>query len=87
MLLGGIAAETVVFGAYADGAGGARASDLALATDLATRAERHYGLGATLSVELGHGSHPLESIRKRDPELRRLSNAAFASSSTVRSGF
>lgn len=72
MLLGGIAAETVVFGAYADGAGGARASDLALATDLATRAERHYGLGATLSVELGHGSHPLESIRKRDPELRRL---------------
>lgn len=72
MLLGGIAAETVVFGAYADGAGGARASDLALATDLATRAERHYGLGATLSVELGHGSNPLESIRKRDPELRRL---------------
>lgn len=72
MLLGGIAAETVVFGAYADGAGGAPASDLALATDLATRAERHYGLGATLSVELGHGSHPLESIRKRDPELRRL---------------
>lgn len=72
MLLGGIAAETVVFGAYADGAGGARASDLALATDLATRAESHYGLGATLSVELGHGSHPLESIRKRDPELRRL---------------
>lgn len=72
MLLGGIAAETVVFGPYADGAGGARASDLALATDLATRAERHYGLGATLSVELGHGSHPLESIRKRDPELRRL---------------
>ncbi|WP_137129467.1 AAA family ATPase [Rhizobium sp. FY34] len=72
MLLGGIAAETVVFGAYADGAGGARGSDLALATDLATRAERHYGLGATLSVELGHGSHPLESIRKRDPELRRL---------------
>ena len=72
MLLGGIAAETVVFGFHADGAGGAPASDLALATDVATRAERHYGLGATLSVELGHGSHPLESIRKRDPELRRL---------------
>ncbi|MGB3813769.1 MAG: AAA family ATPase [Shinella sp.] len=72
MLLGGIAAETVVFGFHADGAGGAPTSDLALATDLATRTERHYGLGATLSVELGHGSHPLESIRKRDPELRRL---------------
>ncbi|GEO87521.1 MULTISPECIES: AAA family ATPase [Alphaproteobacteria] len=72
VLLGGIAAETVMLGFHGDGAGGAPASDLALATDLATRAERHYGLGATLSVELGHGSHPLESIRRRDPELRRL---------------
>ncbi|MBV2184751.1 MAG: AAA family ATPase [Rhizobium sp.] len=72
MLLGGIAAETVVFGFHADGAGGTPASDLALATDLATRAERHYGLGATLSVELGHGSYPLERLRNRDTELRRL---------------
>ena len=72
VLLGGIAAETVMLGFHGDGAGGAPASDLALATDLATRAERHYGLGATLSVELGHGSHPLESIRRGDPELRRL---------------
>lgn len=72
MLLGGIAAETVVFGYHADGAGGAPSSDLALASDLATQAERHYGLGATLAVELGHGNRPLEGLRERDPELRRL---------------
>ncbi|CAN7238880.1 AAA family ATPase [Pararhizobium sp. LjRoot255] len=75
MLLGGIAAETVVFGYHADGAGGAPSSDLAVASDLATRTERHYGLGATLSVELGKGSNPLEYLRDRDPELRRLVEA------------
>ena len=70
MLLGGIAAETVVFGYHADGAGGAPSSDLAVASDLATRAERHYGLGTTLAVELGKGSRPLEYLRDRDPGVR-----------------
>ncbi len=42
---------------------------------MATSAERHYGLGATLAVELGKGSRPLEYLRDRDPELRRLVEA------------
>ncbi|KGD87644.1 AAA family ATPase [Rhizobium sp. YS-1r] len=75
MLLGGIAAETVVFGFRADGAGGVPSSDLAVASDLATQAERHYGLGDTLSVELGKGSRPFEYLRDRDPQLRRLVDA------------
>ncbi|WP_311272287.1 MULTISPECIES: AAA family ATPase [unclassified Rhizobium] len=74
-LLGGIAAETVVFGHHADGAGGALSSDLAVATDVATRTERHYGLGATLSVELGKGDGGLAHLRDHDLELRRLVEA------------
>lgn len=75
MLLGGIAAEMVVYGYYSDGAGGDPTSDLALASDLATRLERHFGLGESLSVELGRGERPLEYLRDRDPELRRLVDA------------
>lgn len=72
MLLGGIAAETLVYGTHSNGAGGAPSSDLLLASDTATRIERHYGFGEALSVELGKGDRPLEFLRNRDPELRRL---------------
>lgn len=72
MLLGGIAAETVVYGCHADGAGGAPSSDLVVASDIATKLERHYGFGEVLSVELGKGDRPLEYLRDRDPELRSL---------------
>lgn len=75
MLLGGVAAERLVFGHHADGAGGAPMSDLAVATDVATRAERHYGFGDTLSVEIGKGDSALAHLRDRDPELRRLVEA------------
>jgi len=75
MLLGGIAAETVVFGSHADGAGGGATSDLALASDQATMLERYFGLGDSLSVELGKGQRPLEDLRARDGELRRLVEA------------
>jgi SpoVK/Ycf46/Vps4 family AAA+-type ATPase len=75
MLLGGIAAETVVYGCHADGAGGAPTSDLMVASDLATRLERHFGFGGVLSVELGKGDRPLEYLRARDPELRSLVDA------------
>lgn len=75
MFMGGIAAETVVYGNHGDGAGGDPTSDLWMASDLATRAERHYGFGGTLSVELGKGNRPLEYLRERDPELRRLVDA------------
>ncbi|WP_164924410.1 AAA family ATPase [Sinorhizobium fredii] len=75
MLLGGIAAETVVYGCHADGAGGAPSSDLVLASDIATKLERHFGFGEVLSVELGKGDRPLEYLRDRDPELRGLVDA------------
>ncbi len=75
MLLGGIAAETVVYGCHADGAGGAPSSDLVLASDIATKLERHYGFGEVLSVELGKGARPLEYLRDRDPDLRSLVDA------------
>ncbi|MDX3927843.1 MAG: AAA family ATPase [Shinella sp.] len=75
MLLGGIAAETLVYGCHADGAGGAPTSDLMVASDLATRLERHFGFGGVLSVELGKGDRPLEYLRARDPELRSLVDA------------
>ncbi|MBB3389717.1 ATP-dependent Zn protease [Rhizobium sp. BK275] len=75
MLLGGIAAETVVYGCHADGAGGAPSSDLVVASDIATRLERHFGFGEVLSVELGTGSRPLEYLRDQDPDLRSLVDA------------
>lgn len=75
MLLGGIAAETLVYGRHSNGAGGAVSSDLAIASDTATRIERHYGFGEALSVDLGRGERPLEYLRDRDPELRRIVDA------------
>ncbi|PYE93006.1 ATP-dependent Zn protease [Rhizobium sp. PP-F2F-G38] len=75
MLLAGIAAERIVYGKHADGAGGTSGSDLLVASDIATRLERHYGFGEALSVELGKGDRPLEHLRGRDPELRRLVDA------------
>lgn len=75
MLLGGIAAETLVYGCHADGAGGEPSSDLMLASDTATKLERHYGFGEVLSAELGKGDRPLEYLRDRDPELRSLVDA------------
>ncbi|MDW5314494.1 AAA family ATPase [Rhizobium sp. PL01] len=75
MLLGGIAAETLVYGSHADGAGGEPSSDLMLASDTATKLERHYGFGEVLSAELGKGNRPLEYLRGRDPELRSLVDA------------
>lgn len=75
MLLGGIAAEKIVYGKYGDGAGGSSGSDLLVASDIATKIERHYGFGEALSVELGKGDRPLENLRDGDPDLRRLVDA------------
>lgn len=75
MFMGGIAAETIVYGGHADGAGGARSSDLSVASDIATMLERHFGFGEALSVNLGRGDRPLEDLRDRDPDLRRLVDA------------
>lgn len=70
MLLGGIAAENIVFGNQADGAGGVARSDLAIASDLATRIERHFGFGESLVVDIGNGARPLENLRASDTQLR-----------------
>lgn len=72
MLMGGIAAEKLVFGSHADGAGGDPSSDLVIASDIATRIERHYGFGESLTVVLGTGHRPLDALRSTDPELRRM---------------
>jgi cell division protease FtsH len=75
MMLGGIAAEQLVFGDRSDGAGGDPSSDLGIASDVATRMERCLGLGEVLSVEFGKGGRPLEYLRERDPHLRGLVDA------------
>ena len=66
MLLGGIAAETLVFGNHSDGAGGVARSDLAIASDLATRIERHFGFGESLLVDMGNGG-----LATRKPACQR----------------
>jgi cell division protease FtsH len=70
--MGGMAAETVTFGDYSSAAGGDFGSDLAVASDVATMIERRLGFGSNLGFQNGRGSRPLEEMRERDPELRRL---------------
>lgn len=67
--LAGIAAERVVFGNHASGAGGAASSDLAVATDIATRMESNFGFGDSLVVSLGSPQNSLETLRERNPDL------------------
>ncbi|MBD9538934.1 AAA family ATPase [Ensifer sp. ENS04] len=70
LMLGGIAAEWLIFGDHASGAGGRPDSDLVKATDIATVMERYYAYGNWLSCDLGSGDRPLEWLRLSDPELR-----------------
>jgi hypothetical protein len=37
--------------------------------------ERHFGFGESLSVQLGQGDRPLENLRAKDPDLRKLVDA------------
>jgi cell division protease FtsH len=69
MMLGGVAAETIIFGSHSDGAGGVVGSDLAVASDLATMIERHFGFGESMLVDFGNGPRPLEDLRARDAKL------------------
>lgn len=70
MMLGGIAAENIIYGNHSDGAGGVAVSDLAVASDLATIMEKHFGFGESLTVDMGSGNRPLESLRISDAYLR-----------------
>ncbi|WP_276120055.1 AAA family ATPase [Pararhizobium qamdonense] len=67
--MAGIAAERVVFGHHSTSGGGARDSDLCIATDLATGIERYYGFGRNLGLDMESALGALEGPRARDPRL------------------
>jgi cell division protease FtsH len=69
MLMGGIAAEELVFGSYSDGAGGLPGSDLDVATELVTRMELQLGLGASLVSEVNLDGRNLQTIRVQRPDI------------------
>ncbi len=71
ILLGGIAAEELLFGEYGDGAGGDPSADLNRATDLATMLEIRWGFGRTLSVEPADNPRELSGFRQRRKGLQK----------------
>lgn len=76
-LLGGIAAEELLFGEFGNGAGGDPSADLNRATDLATMLEIKWGLGKTLSVEPGDSPRELSAFRHRRKALRKSVEATL----------
>lgn len=76
-LLGGIAAEELLFGEYGNGAGGDPAADLNRATDLATLSEVKWGLGQTLSVEPGDSPRELSAYRLGHKRLHKTVEATL----------
>ncbi|MDH0869796.1 AAA family ATPase [Agrobacterium pusense] len=68
--LGGIAAETVVFEAFFDGAAGSHTADLNTVTRVATLLEAGLGMGHTLMVADNAPSR-LDALRANDPGLRK----------------
>lgn len=65
VMLAGIAAEEVVFGAFADGG----SADLAAATRIATLMESRFGMGGTLRHSMAAGDAELERLRQFDRQL------------------
>lgn len=76
--LGGIAAETVVFEAFFDGAAGSRHADLNTVTRTATLLEAGLGMGHTLVVADNAPSR-LDALRANDSDLRRRVHDIIAS--------
>ncbi|MDK4724931.1 AAA family ATPase [Rhizobium phaseoli] len=68
-LLGGMAAERVVYGDHADGSGGAPSSDLAEATDIATSLVASHGMGSSLVVDSVNAFGNLTLMRNQKPYL------------------
>ncbi|WP_416407211.1 AAA family ATPase [Agrobacterium rosae] len=77
VLLGGMAAERVVFGDYSTGAAGHREADLNIATDLATMMEITWGFGSRLSSEVWKTSDRLAEMRLRKPDLSEAVEATL----------
>ncbi|CDZ55863.1 ATP-dependent zinc metalloprotease FtsH [Neorhizobium galegae bv. orientalis] len=69
MYLGGLAAETLMFGEFTESGGGDPSSDLGVATALATKVEACFGMGGTLAVDIVH-DHELGLIRTNDVRVR-----------------
>lgn len=69
VMLAGLAAEELVLGKTADGAGIGPHSDLATATRLATMMETRFGMGASLRHSLATSDEELEKLRISDREL------------------
>ncbi len=76
-LLGGIAAEEILFGEYGNGAGGDPSADLNRATDLATMMEIKWGLGDSLSVEPDDSPRELSAFRHRRKRLGKSVEATL----------
>jgi ATP-dependent Zn protease len=76
--LAGIAAETVVFEAFFDGAAGSHNADLNTVTRTATLLEAGLGMGHTLIVADNAPSR-LDALRASDPELRKRVHDIIAS--------
>ncbi|NKJ38732.1 AAA family ATPase [Rhizobium sp. SG570] len=72
ILLGGIAAEELLFGDFGSGAAGHPVADLNLATELATMMEIKWGFGGSLAVELAGSPKELETLRTKRKGLHRI---------------
>ncbi len=68
--LGGIAAETLVFDAFFDGAAGSHTADLNTVTRTATLLEVGLGMGHTLIVA-DNAPTRLDALRASDPDLKK----------------
>ncbi|MBB2817299.1 UNVERIFIED_ORG: ATP-dependent Zn protease [Rhizobium esperanzae] len=68
-LLGGMAAERVVYGDHSDGSGGAPSSDLAEATDIATSLVASHGMGSSLVVDPVAAFGNYSGMRNQKPYL------------------
>jgi ATP-dependent Zn protease len=95
MYLGGIAAEILVFGEFTEGSAGHPLSDLGLATALATKVERSFGMGSTLMIDTFSENHlgrlPVNDHMSRaavgellDTELQRAKRILEARQSGLR---
>jgi ATP-dependent Zn protease len=71
ILIAGIAAETVAFGAHGDGGGGGDDSDLRHATLIAAAMDVSYGLGDDLIYLASSEPHEVFARVRADPMLRQ----------------
>ncbi|OQP88175.1 hypothetical protein BTR14_01585 [Rhizobium rhizosphaerae] len=69
MYLGGLAAETIIFGEFTDAVANDPRSDLAMATELATRMVACLGMGRTLAID-AVAARDLGRLRAADRRLR-----------------